>query len=266
MDGTHERSLVVPIQGLAIQQTFIKLTSHFDHDQLIRRSLRRADVDGSPAFLESYGCAGLSSVELRQSLKIIAKSAQQRGGVYAIVIDGTADLVVDVNDAAECNAFVAELHALAIECGCPIINIVHENPGQDGGKMRGHLGSQLERKAESNIRLRKVEEVTTIFSEKMRKAPILEKDGPRFYWSDAAGMHVSAPSEGTLREADSVSDLRDLAAEVFSGNRLRYAEVCEKIEKARRVGEKASEKWFTRMKKAHVIQKTGMGLWEEKAA
>lgn len=236
--------------------------SPFDHDQLIRRAMRRAGADTPPAWLDSYGCAGFSAVELRQSLARTMKDAQANGGVFAVILDGTADLVVEVNDPAECNPFVAELHALAIAHDCPILNVVHENPGQDAGKMRGHLGSQLERKAESNLRLRKAEEVTTIFSEKMRKAPILEKDGPRFRWSDDAGMHVSAPSSGTLREADSLADLRDLAAEVFSSGTLRYADACEKIEKARRVGEKAGEKWFTRMKKSNVIRNVGMGIWE----
>lgn len=240
--------------------------SPFDHDQLVRRMLRRAGVGEPPAWLDSYGLAGFSAAELRRVLMLTMKEAQANGGVFAVIIDGTADLVVDVNDAAECNTFVAELHALAIEHDCPIVNVVHENPGQDGGKMRGHLGSQLERKAESNLRLRKSEEITVVFSEKMRKAPILEKDGPRFCWSDEAAMHISAPSSGTLREADSVADLRELAEEVFEGGRLRYADACEKIEKARRVGEKAGEKWFTRMKKANVIHNVGVGFWEIKAA
>lgn len=189
--------------------------SIFDHDQLVRRAMRRAGFDKPPTWLDSYGCAGFSAAELRQSLTCTMTDAQTAGGVFAVIIDGTADLVIDVNDAAECNAFVAELHALAIMHDCPIINVVHENPGQDGGKMRGHLGSQLERKAESNLRLRKSDETTVIFSEKMRKAPILERDGPRFRWSDEAGMHLSCETSGKTKDDAKREALRDEAECAF---------------------------------------------------
>ena len=189
--------------------------SIFDHDQLVRRAMRRAGVDTPPAWLDSYSCAGFSAAELRQSLTCTMTDAQTAGGVFAVIIDGTADLVNDVNDAEECNAFVAELHALAIKHDCPIVNVVHENPGGNDGKMRGHLGSQLERKAESNLRLKKSEEITVIFSEKMRRAPILEKDGPRFRWSNEAGMHVSCESIGKTKDDAKLEALRDEAESAF---------------------------------------------------
>lgn len=189
--------------------------SIFDHDQLMRRAMRRAGVDKPPTWLDSYGCAGFSAAELRQSLTCTMTDAQTAGGVFAVIIDGTADLMNDVNDAEECNAFVAELHALAIKHDCPIVNVVHENPGGNDGKMRGHLGSQLERKAESNLRLKKSEEITVIFSEKMRRAPILEKDGPRFRWSNEAGMHVSCESIGKTKDDAKREALREEAQSAF---------------------------------------------------
>jgi hypothetical protein len=241
--------------------------SPFDHDRHMRRALRRAGWDDTeaPAWLFSYALAGFSAPDLRSVLLDVLADGEKEGGIHGLIIDGAADLVTDVNDADESNAFVAELHGLAIKYDCPILSVIHENPGADSGKMRGHLGSQLERKAESNLRLRKADEVTVVFSEKQRGAPILEKDGPRFTWSDDAGMHVSTASKVTLREAEIEADLIQLAEEVFCGNRLRYAEVCKKIEDARRVGQKAGEKWFTRMKKASVIKDVGMGYWERKA-
>lgn len=250
--------------GLTILQIDTE-QSPFDAHQMIRRTLRRAGVETSPPFLKPYSLAGFSASETRSAISLLI-AAEAVGGLHSVIIDGVADAVNDVNDAAECNAFVAELHDLAIKYNCPIIGVIHENPGQDGGKMRGHLGSQLVRKAESIIRLKKTDEVTVVFSDKTRQAPILEKNGPRFQWSNEAQMHVSVANSGTLRDADSVADLRDLADEVFEGQRLRYAEACQKIEKARRVGEKAGEKWFTRMKKAEVIHNAGMGYWEKKAA
>ena len=232
--------------------------SIFDHDQLVRRAMRRAGVEIPPVWLDSYGCAGFSAAELLQSLRLTMKAAQSNGGVFAVIIDGTADLVVDVNEAAECNAFVAELHALAIEHDCPIINVVHENPTQDNGKMRGHLGSQLERKAESNLRLRKSDEITVIFSEKMRKAPILEKDGPRFRWSDEAGMHVSCETAGKTKDDAKREALRDEAESVFHEAKT---EALSWTEMVKLVGEKK----LAKMKKLGVVR-WGYGSYKLAAA
>ena len=47
------------------------------------------------------------------------------------MIDGVGDLAIDVNDTAESNGLVAELHALAIRFDCPIVCVLHENPGEN---------------------------------------------------------------------------------------------------------------------------------------
>ena len=231
--------------------------SIYDHHQLILRALRRAGVEAPPAWLRSYALAGFSAVELRRALVIKMKEAAT-GGIFAVIIDGTADLVVDVNDSGECNSFVAELHGLAIEYDCPIINVVHENPGQNAGKMRGHLGSQLERKAESNLRLSKDDQVTVIFSEKMRKAPILECDGPRFEWSDEAGMHVSV--KVVPRENRKVADLRELFDGVLmTGQRMNWTNLMTAITQARTTPNHEPSRatvgrWITQGKTAGVIK------------
>lgn len=231
--------------------------SPYDHDQLVRRALRRAGSDTSPQWLWSYALAGFSADELKTALRLVLTDATEAGGVFAVIIDGTADLVTDVNDPGECNPFVAELHELAIRYACPIINVVHENPGQDSGKMRGHLGSQLERKAESNLRLRKEEGVTVVFSERMRGAPILEADGPRFQWSDDEGMHVSCECARSTR----ADELREIAEEVIGTASLRYTELVSGIVTARGGSKKTAERRFSEMKKAGVIIQQPIGRW-----
>ena len=64
-----------------------------------------------------------------------------------VVIDGIADLQRNTNDLEESDALVAELMALSTRAGTHIICVLHTNPGSD--KARGHLGSSLQRKAES---------------------------------------------------------------------------------------------------------------------
>ena len=238
--------------------------SPFDHDQLIRRALRRAGVAAMPAWLDSFGLAGFNAVELRSALSLSMKEAKALGGLFAVILDGTADFVNDVNDPEECNAFVAQLHGLAIEYDCPIINVVHENPGQDGGKMRGHLGSQLERKAESNLRLRKSEEITVVFSEKMRKAPILERDGPRFRWDDGQKDHVSCESAGTTKDEAKRESLRNQAEAAFISTgkpALRWNELRSAIEKTEGIGTSGAGKRFVAMRALGVLKKDAFGNW-----
>ncbi|HNU52524.1 MAG TPA: hypothetical protein PKJ98_16660 [Verrucomicrobiota bacterium] len=170
--------------------------SPFDHWMQTERALRRARVEKPPAWFASFCVTGLSVSEARAAIDAALERAhREHGGVYAVVIDGVGDLVLDVNDSEECNGYTAHLHAAAIRYNCSIVTVIHINPGSDNGKTRGHLGSQLERKAETNLRLEKVEEITTVWSDKNRRAPITKANGPRFTWSDEAGMHVSTDQE-----------------------------------------------------------------------
>lgn len=64
-----------------------------------------------------------------------------------VVIDGIADLQRNTNDLEESDALVGALMALSTQTNTHIICVLHTNPGTD--KARGHLGSSLQRKAES---------------------------------------------------------------------------------------------------------------------
>jgi hypothetical protein len=165
--------------------------SLYDHHDVVMRILARARIKEPPSWYRSYCLTGFSVPDLQDALRLaLEKGKANFGGVHSVFLDGAADFVDDVNNPKEANPFVAKLHAAAIEYDCPIIGIIHENP--NGGKTRGHLGSQLERKAESNLKLEKSGEVTLVWSEKNRRAPITKDKGPAFVWSDEHLMHISA--------------------------------------------------------------------------
>jgi hypothetical protein len=191
----------------------------YDADQIIRRALRRGHIDRPPACLRSYCLADIDILTRRTLLTAeLERAAFERGGIFAVLIDGVGDLVIDVNNPAETNDLVAELHRLAIHYDCPIICVLHENPGRnEQGKTRGHLGSQLERKAESNLRLIKDENgVMVVFAEKCRNANIARKNGPRFKWSDTQRMHCSCETIREAKDTQLRSALKILVDEIFS--------------------------------------------------
>jgi hypothetical protein len=172
---------------------------HFDTEQsmshyqrLLHRSRRRAGVDEFPSWFSSYHLTGKSPIESREIVRSTVKAMWRKfGGVYSIFIDGWGDLCMDPNDSQEAFPFVTEMHAMAIRYDCPIIGVLHLNPGMES-KARGHLGSQLERKCETVLKLEMDQDlVTALYSSKKRGAPILKSDGPRFAWDKVAEMHTT---------------------------------------------------------------------------
>jgi hypothetical protein len=258
--------------GFACDQPSGGAVVHFDTEQcpadhwwLVHRALKRAGAKDAPPWLYSYSLAGLCAADARKRVKAAIDLARNGcGSIHSILIDGVADLVADVNSAEECNAFVASLHDLAIRNACPIVCVIHYNPGS--AKTRGHLGSQLERKAETNLRLDKDDEATVIWADKNRGQPISKEDGPRFAWCPKAGMHVSVESKRAEQEAEKASELNDLAQRAFDGHpKLLHGELTEALAEAGGFAEKTARRRIEAMLKAGIIQRDGKNYTLAKA-
>lgn len=168
--------------------------SKYDRQQLIKTALARVGEAKKPAWLKSYLLTGKSAEDCRVLVERAIRAAKKKfGGIFGVIIDGTGDLVNNPNDEQECFPLVTRLHGLAIEFDTAIINILHLNPGATGvdAKGRGHLGSQLERKSESNLMLEKDNDVTVVYATKQRGRMIPKNKAPAFKWDDQRGMHVS---------------------------------------------------------------------------
>ena len=248
--------------------------SPVDHHALLCRALKRAGVERRPEWLLSYTLAGKTKTEIREmlaailyakSISVPPASPSPQFGFYAVIIDGAADLVEDVNDAIDCNQLVSELHGFAINYRCPIINVVHENPASAktaSGKMRGHLGSQLERKSESNLRIVKRDGVSVVFSDKQRGAPILEADGPRFVYSVEAGMHVSEITQRKERQAKDQAHARELARTYFPDDKpMRRCDLKAAIQKAEHVSESTADNRIAFMRDNGAIEHRTPNMW-----
>ncbi len=232
-----------------------------DHDALFLTAQRRVHEMPPSKWLYSYGVKGVEPAHLYFMLtRLLRETKRLHGGVYAVILDGVADFVLDANDPRECNPFVTLLEAVATDYDCSVIAVLHLNPSpaNQATKSRGHLGSQLERKCETDLRLTKdANGVTTVFTACARRSPIAEKDGLRFEYDVKAGMHVTL--EGTSqqsRDSEKTERLRKLAEDIFwEKPSLRYSEITTRIESCCGVGEKRAEQKFSEMKRAGVIVK-----------
>lgn len=176
---------------------------HIDSEQsreafyaVVVTAKRRAGIPKKPSWLHSTSILSMNKSERFAWLEYeMARAHEAHGGIHSVLIDGIADFVQNPNDPDEAFAVVTRLHQLAVKYDTVIFCVLHFNPTPDTNKARGHLGSELERKCETNLTLEKKDGVTVIYTTTARHAEIPKEKGHRFHWSDDAGMHVSCDAE-----------------------------------------------------------------------
>jgi hypothetical protein len=218
--------------------------SRYDHDQLVRRALRRAKVNEPPPWFYSYSMADLGYLERLAGLENVIRCATREcGGVFAIFLDGIADFCADPNDATEAFGLVEKIHGLAIKHDCAVFTVLHENPGSEIGKTRGHLGSQLERKVETPLRLAKDSNgITTIWADRARHCNISKDGGTCFEWSGEAGMHVSCGNAREIKSAAKRVTMQTEAETAFGDSEsLSYTDLFTAIMAKLDLGERSAK-------------------------
>lgn len=241
--------------------------SDADHHLHVAGALCRVNLAEKPPWLFSYRMAVVPVARRFELLEHAIKRGKRAcGGIHSILIDGVADLVRDPNDQVEAIAAVDRLHQLAILHDTIVVCIIHVNPSSEIGKTRGHLGSQLERKAESNLCVEKDEQgVSTVFSLNSRHAHVPKQDGPRFRWDDAKGMHVSIASVREEKTAEVSERLKTYAEEVFRDGALKYVAARKAIMTLAAVKDTRAEVILKDMQKAGLIIKDALGFYGLKA-
>jgi hypothetical protein len=239
--------------------------SPYDAFLCYQRILNRAETEKDPEWLYHYALVGYSNEQIKEAMTIALEDAKQvHNGVFFVILDGVADIALSVNDEAEAKVIQTFLRSLAVEFDCPIATVIHSNESvKAGDDARGHLGKELMRKAESNLLIKKSGEVTTITSEKQRKAPITVEDGVAFKWSNAEGRHISCNTNAASKEAEKAADLRDLANEVF-GDRtaMKWADLKNGIMGARECSTNTADRKVAEMRRLGVVETTFGGLYQ----
>ncbi len=237
-----------PHEGRAVV-LFDTEQSPYDAWSLVSRSAQRAGVSGLPACFRGYSLADVSTDKRRAYLAAEMERAHQEcGGIHSVFIDGVADLCKSPNDDIESFALVEHLAQLAIAYACPLILVLHENPsGLETGKTRGHLGSQLERKAESNLRIARDGKsgASMIFSERCRHACISRDKALRFAWSTPDGMHMTVEAETKESRAEVARQNEQPECQaVFAGcvGQMPYSEMKQRLMDAAHISESTAKR------------------------
>ena len=233
-----------------------------DHDSLNERIQARARLATYPLCLLSYCVTGFSTKELKEAVLLALKRGRSEfGGIHSLILDGIADFSSDVNDAKEANELVAWLQALALSEDCPIIVVLHLNPVTTTGavaKSRGHLGSQLNRKAEHVLRITREGDVSTVISAPARRKPLPPECCPSFAWSDEHGRHVTVENVATTKADAKRDELAALAVECFTddgGVGLTWEQLHKEIERVEGCPRGTARKRYAAMLKLGIIRK-----------
>ena len=238
--------------------------SRGDHHRLVARALTRARRSTQPRCLTSYCLTGWGYAEMQAAVEAaVAGAVAKFGGVHSLWLDGAADLVQSPNDEREAFAFVRWLQSLAIAHACPVIVVLHLNPG-DTGKSRGHLGSELNRKAEAVLRLTKdANEISTVTTQWTRHAPILKRNAPCFAWSDEKGCHMAVASAGDTKDASELAEVGKIVAAIWSGDRKAVKKHQELVQTAAHCLEKSeatAKRKIRFMQKMNLVKKAPGGV------
>lgn len=220
--------------------------------------LKRAKRSEKPDEFKAFCLTGMSRKERLQAIvQSMDKFHYQYGGIQLVVIDGIADLVHSANDEVESLRIVDELYRLAGIYQTCIICVLHYVP--NGLKLRGHLGSELQRKAAAilSIELDGDATISVVKALKVREGSPLDVPLMLFSWDKEAGMHLyrgEKPREE--KEKRKEKELVSVAREVFDQQTyITYIDLCEQIQQIMDVKERTAKSYIRFMREKEIIIK-----------
>lgn len=224
----------------------------------IENLLRRGGREEMPTYFRAYCLTGMSRKERLQAIiQSMDTFHYQYQGIQLVVIDGIADLIKCANDEAESIAVVEELYRLAGIYKTCITTVLHFIP--NGMKLRGHLGSELQRKAAAILSIEKDEEreMSVVKALKVRDGSPLDVPMMQFAWDKATGMHLyqgEKPREE--KEKRKEKELAGVARDVFERQKqMNYIDLCEQIQQLLDVKERTAKSYIRFMREKDIIVK-----------
>ena len=224
----------------------------------ITNLLKRCGRETMPEYLKAYCLTGMSRKERLQAIiQSMDKFHYQFRGIHMVVIDGIADLIKGANDETESIAVVEELYRLAGIYNTCIVTILHFIPS--GLKLRGHLGSELQRKAAAILSIEKDTDpsVSVVKALKVRDGSPLDVPIMQFAWDKDVRMHVylgEKPKEE--KEKRKEDELVAVARDIFGRQDfITYVDLAEQIQAILDVKERTAKSYIKFMREKEIILK-----------
>jgi hypothetical protein len=177
-----------------------------------------------------------------------------------VIFDGACDFIRDVNSINEATDFIDWINTF--NPNISIVATIHTNPNDE--KPRGHIGSELCRRAESVFLIRKVDdgvrEITTTFNYgKVRNDD--DTISTFFKWSDDLQMFISAAHQRKCaKDQEKEKKYGEMAQEIFTGKSiLSFSQIINDIMEKTKKEYDPCKQIFFRHFKDKLVDKTNEG-------
>jgi hypothetical protein len=219
--------------------------------------LKRAGRTRPPDYYKAICLMGISRNE-RMSLILESMDSYyyQYGGIHMVVIDGIADLIGSVNDEESSVKLIEELFRISAIYKTCIVCVLHMTPS--GMKLRGHLGSEVQRKAAGILMVEKDDKqnCSVVKALKVRDGSPLDVPLIQFGWSKEEGRHVFLGEKSkTETEERKLQDLNSYAQALFEKKPiLSSGELSQFIMEDLEVKDRMARNYIKYMKEHQIIE------------
>jgi energy-coupling factor transporter ATP-binding protein EcfA2 len=221
--------------------------------------VKRASLSHPPSWFKTFGLVGISRNErISLILESMDRLYYENGGIHMVVIDGIADLLNGVNDEESSVKLIEELFRMAAIYNTCIICVVHMAPS--GMKLRGHLGSEVQRKAAGILLIEKETNVncSVVKALKVRDGSPLDVPLIQFGWSKIEGRHIYL-GEKSKEESETrkLNELNEVVKVIFSKKQfITSSELVKLVMEEMDVKERMARNYIKFIKKNKIIEKS----------
>lgn len=225
----------------------------------VQKTLNRSYLSAMPPHFHAYHLAEQSRKERLDIIRTsIDMNFHEHKGVKLVVIDGVADLVRSANDELESIEIIDELYSMAGFYHCCFLCVLHFVP--NGMKLRGHLGSELQRKAAGILSIEKDDnpEFSVVKAIKVRDGSPLDVPMMLFGWDKEEDMFVyKGVKSKEDKEQRKYNELKNIALKLFQNTHsLQYSDMVDNIMTMMDVKERTAKDYIRYMREKAIVEKS----------
>lgn len=235
----------------------------------VRRGLSRAGIAEGTDISGNVDYVNIRGIETFEDRQTYLFETMEKGIYKLYIIDGAGDFVLDVNNVEASIPFVSKLCAMTLKHNCGAFITLHANPTAFNEKARGHLGSELLRKADCTLLLKVEGEsrcITTSYSQGKNRAG--NDDLTQYFtWNDTLKMHVSCEAPLTKKATGKIEKECDLILEQMGFEKFSFTGLKEIVRKViddpeKPVSDKTVKNRITKLKEdAKITHDENKGLY-----
>lgn len=232
--------------------------SHKAWSKLVKRANLEygTDITGKLIF------ANLKSLNTIEKKEYIDRILAERNNVGLIVFDGSSDFVNNTNDIDQSNKFIEWINSF--NPNISFLFTIHTNPTDN--KPRGHLGSELNRRCESNLLASRTDDIFTLTTDfEYGKNRHDKHISWNYKYCEENDMFVSTDEKPKIKSIKKENNNLELLNKIFQGHKsLYWADIIDGLIRERGGSKSANEKYWNRNLRNILCVEVGQNGWEIK--